>query len=145
MHSAFPRVVCNLLVNDVLRFCSTEPFSCEIAPRRLAELADLLGTARITRAVARDLLLRLKEGDFSPMEIAEQEGLMQISDEAVILAWAMEVVEENPKSVSDYKGGKSNALRALQGKLMGKSRGRANPVLAEKLLLQIIEGGKDHV
>ena len=144
-HSAFPRVVCNLLVNDVLRFCSTEPFSCEIAPRRLAELADLLGTARITRAVARDLLLRLKEGDFSPMEIAEQEGLMQISDEAVILVWAMEVVEENPKSVSDYKGGKSNALRALQGKLMGKSRGRANPVLAEKLLLQIIEGGKDNV
>jgi len=144
-HSAFPKQVCNLLVNDLLRFCQTEPFDSPISLCRLGELADLLGRTEITRAVARGLLQRLTEEDFSPLEVANCEGLTQISDENVILGWATEVVSENPKSVSDYRGGKSNALRALQGKLMAKSRGRANPVIAERLLLQVINEDKDHV
>ena len=139
--SAYPRQVCNLLVNDLLRFCQSEPFGCPVFPQRLGELSDLLGAAQITRAVAKSLLLRLVEEDFSPIEVANREGLTQIGDEAVILAWAREVVAENEKSVSDYRGGKSNALRALQGKLMAKSRGRANPVTAEQLLLELLNGG----
>ena len=143
--SAYPRQVCNLLVNDLLRFCQSEPFACPVLPQRLGELSDLLGAAQITRAVAKNLLLRLVEEDFSPLEVANREGLTQIGDEAVILAWAREVVAENEKSVSDYRGGKSNALRALQGKLMAKSRGRANPVTAERLLLELInDGGEPH-
>ena len=138
--SIYPRQVCNLLVNDLLRFCQSEPFASPAQAQRLGELSDLLGDAKITRSVAKELLLRLVEEDFSPLEVADREGLMQISDEAVILAWAREVVAENAKSVSDYRGGKSNALRALQGKLMAKSRGRANPVMAERLLLKIING-----
>ncbi len=143
--SAYPRQVCNLLVNDLLRFCQSDPFNSPVQANRLGELSDMLGEAQITRAVAKSLLLRLVEEDFSPLEVAGREGLMQIGDEAVILAWAKEVVAENSKSASDYRGGKSNALRALQGKLMAKSRGRANPVTAERLLLEIIskEGQSD--
>ncbi len=136
--STFPKQMCNLLVNEILRFCQTEPFTCAIPPHRLGELSDMLGEMQITRAVAKDLLLRLLKEDFSPFEVAKLEGLTQISDETVIRNWATEVLSENPKSVSDYRGGKSNALRALQGKLMAKSRGRANPMIAEKLLLQMI-------
>ncbi len=142
--SGYPRQVCSLLVNDLLRFCGSDPFASPVGANRLGELSDLLGSSQITRAVAKSLLLRLAEEDFSPLEAARRDGLLQINDEAMILAWATEVVAENPKSVSDYRGGKSNALRALQGNLMAKSRGRANPVTAERLLLGIIneEGEK---
>ena len=143
--SAYPRQVCNLLVNDLLRFCQSEPFDCPVLPQRLGELSDLLGESQITRAVAKSLLLRLAKEDFSPLDVATREGLMQIGDESMILVWASEVVEENAKSVNDYRGGKSNALRALQGKLMAKSRGRANPATAERLLLALInERGENH-
>lgn len=143
--SRYPSHVCNLLLNDLLRMCSDEPFSSPVLPHRLGELADLLGGERITRAVARKLLCRLFERDFSPTEVAEREGLTQVNDESLIGRWLDEVLADDPKSVADYRNGKSNAWRALQGKLMAKSRGRANPALAEKLLLERLKGDVDHV
>ena len=134
--SVFSTHVCNLLLNDLLRLCTQEPFSAPVSPRRLAELADLLGEQSVTRAVARKLLIRLAQTDFSPREIAEQEGLTQINDEDLLMQWISEIMADEVQSVADYRSGKRNALRALQGKLMAKSRGRANPVLAERLLLK---------
>ena len=143
-HSRFPNQVCNLLLNDLLRLCSEERFVSSVLPHRLGELADLLGGERVTRAVARKLLTRLVESDFSPAEVAENEGLTQINDETVIGKWLDEVFSEDPKSVSDYRNGKINAWRALQGKLMAKSRGRANPALTERLLLERLKGDIEH-
>lgn len=141
----FPSHVCNLLLNDLLRLCPADPFDATVLPHRLGELADLLGEDRVTRAVARKLLVRLSESDFSPAEIAEREGLTQINDACVIGKWLDEVLADDPQSVSDYRNGKSNAWRALQGKLMAKSHGRANPALAERMLLERLKGDTNDV
>ena len=44
-----------------------------------------------------------------------------------------EVIAENAKIVADYKGGKQQAIGSLVGQLMKKSKGRANPQLANEL------------
>ncbi len=134
--SGYPVQVCNLLLNDLIRSCAADPFAAPVESHRLGELADLLGEALVTRATARKLLLRLTESDFSPRAIAEAEGLTQINDEAVLRQWVLETVAEDADSVTDYNKGKSNAKKALLGRLMAKSRGRANPVLAERLLTE---------
>lgn len=136
VQSHCPVQVCNLLLNDLIRLCDTEPFVSPVSAQRLGELADLLGEELITRGTARKLLTRLTATDFSPREIAVSEGLTQINDEAVLWNWVLETAAEDFGSVTDYRKGKSNAKKALQGRLMAKSRGRANPVLAEKLLLK---------
>ena len=131
-----PIPVCNLLLNDLLPMCCEEPFSSPVSAARLGELGALLLDGRITRGVSKKLLIRLSEADFSPAELAEAEGLTVIRDRELILQWVEEVMKEDPQSVADYRGGRSHALRALQGRLMKKSEGRADPKLAETLLLE---------
>jgi len=50
-----------------------------------------------------------------------------------------EFIAENHPAVSDYKGGKEQALQFLVGKAMGKLRGRGNPEqLKELKILKLI-------
>lgn len=132
--SRYPAQVCNLLINDLLRYCANEPFVSSVLPSRLAELGDLLGDGEINFATAKNLLERLVALDFSPREAAISEGLTQINDEDTIYNWIIEALAENRKAVDDYRRGKTNAKKALQGIVMAKSRGRANPVTAERML-----------
>lgn len=139
-HTRYPVQLCHILLNDLLRFCESEPFRCPVSAVRLGELADLLGEETVTRSTARKLLMRLIETDFSPHDVAIAEELTQINDERVLWSWVEETVSEEVRAVEDYRGGKSHAKKALQGKVMAKSRGRANPVLAERLLMKKLDG-----
>lgn len=143
---AYPVVVSNLLINELLALAGEdESFSAEVRPCRLRELAEMAGNGEVNRAVAKKLLLRLTEADFSPRAVATQEALLQISDPALIREWIALVIEEDPGSAADYRGGKKNAFRALQGRLMKKSGGRIDPALAERMLLAALEEKGDAV
>ena len=138
-NSRFPVLVCNLLLNELLRYWAGEGFSVPISPCRLGELADLLGDWKISFSTGKRLLERLLRSDFSPETVAMEENLMQINDEKVIGEWVMEILMENAKAVEDYRRGRNHAKKSLIGSLMAKSRGRANPVLAERLLTDLLE------
>ena len=131
----YPRVVASLLINDLLRHCGESPFFSPVSAARLCELATLAGEGHVNRSVAKRLLTALTEADFSPRARAESEGLLQINEESVILGWVHEVMADDEQSVADYRKGRTNAMRALQGRLMAKSGGRANPTVAQRLLL----------
>lgn len=134
--SHFPCLLVNLLLSDVLRFCENDPFTCPIAPQRLCELAELLGNKIINSVIAKRLLSRLAKEDLSPAEIVAAEDLAQISDPARLLAMAERVMLEMPRAVADYRGGKRAALKALQGKMIALSTGRADPEACERILIQ---------
>ncbi|MOA26549.1 Aspartyl/glutamyl-tRNA(Asn/Gln) amidotransferase subunit B [compost metagenome] len=64
---------------------------------------------------------------------------MQISDEGAILEIVKEVVANNPASVQDYKAGKDKAIGFLVGQVMKQSKGKANPGLVNKLLVEVLK------
>jgi aspartyl-tRNA(Asn)/glutamyl-tRNA(Gln) amidotransferase subunit B len=45
-----------------------------------------------------------------------------------------DAIAASEKSVADFKAGKEAALKAIVGKVMALSKGKANPQMAEKLL-----------
>jgi aspartyl-tRNA(Asn)/glutamyl-tRNA(Gln) amidotransferase subunit B len=45
-----------------------------------------------------------------------------------------EAIAANPRSVEDYRAGKSNAINALKGFVMKKSQGKANPTQVDEIL-----------
>jgi len=137
---AHPVVVANLTINELLALAGEEEtFSTKVRSCRLRELAEMAGNGEVNRAVAKRLLHRLTESDFSPRAVATEEALLQISDPVQIGAWIASVIREDPRSVSDYQNGRKNAFRALQGKLMKMSGGRVEPALAERMLLEALE------
>ena len=68
----------------------------------------------------------------------EDNGLVQISDEATLLKFVNEALDNNEQSVEDYKMVKAK-LWALVGQIMKASKGQANPQLVNQLLKQELD------
>ena len=136
--TSYPKLLVNLLLSELLRYCTSDPFSSLVSASRLAELAQLLGEGTINSSTAKKLLLRLLDGDLEPRRTVLLEELGQIRDRARLSELALRVISEQPRAVSDYQNGKSAALRALQGRAMAVSGGRADPVLLESILLELL-------
>jgi len=138
-HTNFSGTALNLILGELLRMNEGDAFSTPILPSRLAELADFLGEGTINHSTAKKLLGRLSTADFDLASVIKSENLGQIRDEATLQAVVREVLLKNARAVNDYRGGKTAALRALQGQAMAKTAGRADPVLLERLLLAALQ------
>ena len=73
-----------------------------------------------------------------PETLVEEKGLRQVADSGALEKTAREVCDANPKIVSDFKGGKDAAIKALLGRIMKATRGRANPKAAEEALRKLL-------
>lgn len=130
----YPKLVANMLLSEVMRLADGEDSICKILPNRMAALASLSGDGVINSATVKKLIKELWEADFDVEEKVVCEGLAQVSDEAVILKWVQEAIQQNPKSVADYKKGKKAAAKAIVGKVMAVSGGKANPTVVDRLV-----------
>ena len=143
-HTKHKKILANILLGEILRLCSSEDFFCPIDPQALAELTVLIGDEKINSSTGKKLVTRLwqnaENGVFdSPAEIVEKETLWQINSEEQLLPLIKSAIENDPRSVAAYKSGKTNALRALTGKIMAQTAGLANPIITERLLLEQIK------
>ena len=131
----YPKLLCNLILSELLRVTASDPFVSPVAPAQLGLLAQMMGEGILNSSTAKKLLLRLVEHDLDLRETVAREQLAQIRDPAVLGEVIDTVIRENTRAVTDYQNGKTAALRALQGQVMARTQGRADPLLAEKLLL----------
>lgn len=134
----YPKLAANMLITDVLRACDTESGMLPVKPERLAALSDLLGDGKINSSTAKKIIAALLESDFDPEDYVMAHGLEQINDRAVLEEFVREVLASDSKSVSSYKAGKTAALKAVVGKVMAKTAGKANPVTVNELVETLI-------
>jgi aspartyl-tRNA(Asn)/glutamyl-tRNA(Gln) amidotransferase subunit B len=73
-----------------------------------------------------------------PSHIIEKKNLRQVSFESELEPIVKKVTKNNPKAVEDYKEGKEQALKFLIGQVMRESRGKANPQVVKKLLINFL-------
>ncbi|MFQ5945534.1 MAG: hypothetical protein ACE5NC_04710, partial [Anaerolineae bacterium] len=103
----------------------------------VADLIRMLSEETISRSTASELgeIYPMAELETLPLEtFVEQRGLAQIKDETALDGIAQEVVRDHPEPVSDYLKGKETAMRFLIGQMMKRTRGQADPQLAQRLL-----------
>lgn len=127
-----------LILTDLLRHCQSDPFRSPVTPLRMGAVAEMMGDGTINSATAKKLVGRLIESDFDPQETVLTEGLAQLRDRETLLRITREVLAESAKAVADYKNGRLAAMRALQGRAMAKTKGLADPVLLESILLELL-------
>ena len=108
----------------------------KITPEALAKLSNLVNAKTINSSTAKKVFEILFEEGGEPESIVEKNGWAQVSDTGAIEKFVDEAIATNPKSVSDFKDGKVAAVKFLVGQVMRFSKGKANPQLAEKLLLE---------
>ncbi|MGQ4573483.1 Asp-tRNA(Asn)/Glu-tRNA(Gln) amidotransferase subunit GatB [Leuconostoc pseudomesenteroides] len=127
----------NYLIGDVNAYMNkhqVELQDTELTPEHLAGMVKLIEDGTISTKQAKQVFEAIMIGE-EPEAFAKAHGLVQLSDPAVLLAWITEVLDNNPQSIEDFKGGKDRATGYLIGQLMKMSKGQANPGVLNKLLL----------
>ncbi len=110
-----------------------------VGPRRLLSLAQLVATDKVSSTGAKQVFLSLFDTKYvgkMPLEIAESQNLLQVSDEGAIEAIVLEVLADpaSAQSIADIKAGQEKAIGFLVGQIMKKSQGKANPAMAQQLI-----------
>ncbi|MGN1298865.1 MAG: Asp-tRNA(Asn)/Glu-tRNA(Gln) amidotransferase subunit GatB [Candidatus Scatovivens sp.] len=137
-----PKAISNWIISDISRIVNEkeiEPSEIPFTSEQLAELVILIDKGTISSAIAKKVLIELFENPKSPFKIIEEKGWIQISDEGAIKEVVLEILKNNPQSVSDYKAGKEKALGFLVGQAMKQTKGKANPQMLNKMFKEEID------
>ena len=129
--------VANWLLGDVSAYMNNENISIAdftVTPANLAELVNLLKDGVINSKAGKKVFSEMVKDNKSAKALVKELGLEQVSDTGAIEALVDEVLAANPKSVADFKGGKTQAIGFLTGQVMKKSRGKANPPMVQQML-----------
>jgi len=132
-----PTLIANWLTGDLMRLMNESGSTVDritISPRQLAGLVVLVNTGEISGAAGKQVLEEMFGRGDEPDAVVERLGLRQISGRTDLEAIVDQVVANNEKLVATYRGGKENAIQALVGRVMGASRGRANPQIVREIL-----------
>lgn len=136
------KLVSNWVMGDVLRRLKDDEKEIEdinLSPKDLADLLKLVKDGKINNNTGKSVLREMFDTGKSAEAIVKEKGLIQISDEGALVAIIEEVLNNNEQSIIDYKNGKDRAIGFLVGQIMKASKGKANPQVVNKLLLEMIE------
>ncbi len=134
-----PKAVNNWIISDISRILNEtemEPIEIPFDSNQLGKLIILIDKGTISSSIGKKVLEELFENPRDPEEIIKEKGWIQISDEGAIKEVVLKVLEANPQSVADYKGGKDKALGFLVGQAMKETRGKANPKMLNEMFLE---------
>ena len=131
----------NWIQTDLLGVLNAEKKEIQDSPipaARLAELLELVESGKINRKQGRDVFDEIWKTGETPAAVVQKRGMVQVSDEGQLEAWAKAAIEANPKAVADYKKGNKAAIGALVGGVMKLSKGKANPRIISQLLGKLL-------
>ena len=133
------KAVSNWIMGDLLGYLNANSLELEDVKETgqgLGEMIGLMEKGTISSKIAKTVFKAMLETGKLPQQIVEEQGLVQISDEGAIKAVVDQIVTNNPQSVEDYKAGKEKAIGFLVGQVMKETKGKANPALVNKLLVE---------
>lgn len=137
-----PKAVSNWIMSEVLRILNDKGIEIQelnLKPEQLAQLLNLIENGTISGSIGKKVFEDVIETGKDPEVIVKEKGLVQVSDEGQIREIVKQVLEQNQKSVKDYKSGKEKAFGFLVGQIMRATKGKANPQVANKILKEELD------
>lgn len=111
----------------------------KLSPKHVADLISLIDSGKLSHSLASQKVFpEMLKSDEEPLKIAEANNWIQTSDEGEIKKMIAEVLAENSSEVERYKAGEIKLKGFIMGQLMKKSKGKADPKSAEKLLSEML-------
>ena len=135
------KAVSNWIISDISRILNEkelEPSEIPFTAEHLAHLVMLIDKGTISSSIGKKVIEELFENPREPEVIVKEKGWIQISDEGEIKKVVLEVLQNNPQSVADFKAGKDRALGFLVGQAMKATKGKANPQMLNKMFVEEI-------
>jgi len=133
-----PVITANILTGDILSYMNLKYIrfnDTKLSVDNIKDIVNLLASDKISSKISKEIISELLENGGNVDDIIESKGLSQISDENEILNVINNVLDNNLNAVTDYKNGLDRSIKFLMGQIMKETKGKANPKLANEILL----------
>ncbi len=140
---AAPKMASNWVMGEVNRVLNEKKITPEqfsIAPESLAELLQLISDGTLSTKIAKDVFAEMVETGRRAGQIVKEKALVQVTDRGELGKIIDEVLTENSQQKEQYLAGKKQLLGFFVGQVMKKTQGKANPKLANEILLEKLKG-----
>lgn len=131
------KIIANWIIGELFSHLNKANLSLIESPidaDRFAVLMDRIADKTLSGKTAKQVFSTLWESDKAVDDIIEEQGLKQITDTGAIEAIVDEVIASCPDQVQQFKDGNDKVIGFLVGQVMQKSKGKANPQMANELL-----------
>ena len=132
-----PKLVTTWVTGELFSILNKKNLIIEDSPitsKQLGELIDNIENGKISNRQAKEVLEEMCESGKGALEIIDEKGLSQISDENEIESLVDIVLNSNPENVKKYKNGKDKLFGFFVGEAMKLSKGKANPKIVNDLI-----------
>lgn len=129
----------NWLMGDVSAYLNSQQKTLsetKLTPENLAGMIQLIVDGTISSKIAKKVFKELIEHGGDAKKVVEEKGLVQLSDPAQLLPIITEILDNNVQSIEDFKNGKDRAVGFLVGQAMKQTKGKANPGVVNKLIME---------
>ncbi|XP_057539411.1 glutamyl-tRNA(Gln) amidotransferase subunit B, chloroplastic/mitochondrial [Amaranthus tricolor] len=133
------KLAANWIMGDIAAYMKNEKVSMneiKLTPDELAALIDSIKNGTISGKIGKVILFELIAKGGTVKGIIKEKNLVQITDPGEIEKMIDKVLAENPKQVEQYRAGKTKLQGFFAGQVMKESKGKANPGVLNKMLLE---------
>jgi aspartyl-tRNA(Asn)/glutamyl-tRNA(Gln) amidotransferase subunit B len=132
----------SLVLTQLMGFLKAQNKSISEAPSidHLLQLLDAIDKKLITANAAKEVLEEMVSSGKSSSDIIKEKGLTQIQDTGAIEKLVEDAIKANPDAIESWKNGKQAALGAVVGWVMKQSKGSADPVTVNEILMWKLKG-----
>ncbi|MEO1921563.1 MAG: Asp-tRNA(Asn)/Glu-tRNA(Gln) amidotransferase subunit GatB [Sphingomonadaceae bacterium] len=118
----------------VIKSLGDEADPAHATAKRQAAILAMQDKGEISGGQAKEIYEIVLKTGREPDEIADSEGLKQVSDTGAIEAAIDEILANNKDKVEQYKGGKDKLFGFFVGQTMKAMQGKANPAVVNQIL-----------
>ncbi|MCD8039739.1 MAG: Asp-tRNA(Asn)/Glu-tRNA(Gln) amidotransferase subunit GatB [Lachnospiraceae bacterium] len=136
-----PKKVSNWIMGETLRLLKERNMDAgdiRFSPENLAKLIGLVESKAVNSTVAKEVFEVMFDEDIDPEAYVEEKGLKTVNDEAALRSAVEAVIDANPQSVEDYRGGREKAIGFLVGQTMKAMKGKADPGMINRILKELL-------
>ena len=132
-----PKLVLSWLTGELFSYLNKRNLSIVnsgISVNKLGSLIDLIQNGTLSNRMAKEIFEEYLDNDKSAIDLVNEKGMTQVSDDKEIDLMIDKVLEENPKMLEQYNSGKEKLFGFFVGQVMKISNGKANPQMVNNLL-----------
>lgn len=136
------KLASNWITSVILGYLNKEFKSIDdiyVKPSMLKELIDMVGNGTISSKQGKEVLFKCLDLEKDPKTVVLESGMKQIGSSDEILKVVLEVLDEQPQGIEQYKAGRTNIVDFLVGQVMKKTHGQANPAMTRSMMIEEIE------
>lgn len=133
------KLAANWIMGDIAAHMNNEKLTIneiKLVPQELAELIASIKGGTISGKIGKEILFELLAKGGTVKGLIKEKDLVQIVDPLEIEKMVEKVLADNPKQLEQYRGGKTKLQGYFAGQVMKVSKGKANPGLLNKILLE---------